>query len=94
MTANNSHLNGQNTSPERLNLDQQPKNIQKVEIRNQIALEINSLVTEIQFLVVTSHQQLEDKIQQELSKLLSALRKAAKLAIKKIWLKQKPSRRN
>jgi hypothetical protein len=83
MTANNGNLNGLKASSKRLDLDQQPQNIQKVEIGNQVALEINSLVTEIQALVVASHQQLEDKIQQELSKLLSVLRQAGKLANQK-----------
>lgn len=83
MAANNSHKNGQNASSKRLNLDQQPKIIQKAEISNQVALEINSLVAEIQSLVAASQQQLEDKIQQELSKLLSALRKAGRLANQK-----------
>jgi hypothetical protein len=83
MTANNGHLNGLKASSERLNLDQQPQNIQQVEVSNLITLEINSLVGEIQAVAIASHQQLEDKIQQELSKLLSVLRKAGKLANQK-----------
>jgi hypothetical protein len=78
MTANNGHLNGL-----KANSEPEAKQIQKSESSNLIALEINSLVAEIQALVVASQQQLEDKIQQELSKLLSVLRKAGKLANQK-----------
>jgi soluble cytochrome b562 len=83
MTANNGQLNGQKTSSDRSNLDKEPKSIQKIEKSNLVAVEINSLVAEIQTLVISSQKQFEDKVQQELSKLLSVLRKASKLANQK-----------
>jgi hypothetical protein len=83
MTTNNGQLNGQKTSLDRSNLDRESKNIQEIDINNLVGLQINSLVAEIQVLVSSSQKPFEDKIQQELSKLLSVLRKASKLSNQK-----------
>jgi hypothetical protein len=82
MTANNGQINGQKASSDRSNLDKEPKDLQTIGV-NLIDREINSLVAEIQTLVASSTKQFENKIQKELSKLLSVSRKASKLANQK-----------
>ncbi|MGL5875779.1 MAG: hypothetical protein ACRC2R_26035 [Xenococcaceae cyanobacterium] len=82
MTANNGQLNGQKAGSDRPSLDKEQKYIENIDI-NPIDRQINSLVLEIQALVISSQKQFEDKIQKELSKLLSVLRKASKLANQK-----------
>lgn len=83
MSVNNGQTNEQKASSNGSSLNKEQKYIQKIEIGNLVAVEINSLVSEIQTLVIYSQKQFEEKVQQELSKLLSVLRKASKLANRK-----------
>jgi hypothetical protein len=86
MTANNGQQNGQKNSlpssaaSDRSHLDKEIKYIQNIDKVNLVSVEINSLVIEIQAFITSSQKQFEDKVQQELSKLLSVLRKTSKLA--------------